>query len=207
LPGFGRPAQYGDRVFEPTLPVRTQRLELRLFRPEDFADSLAYHSRPDVVRYLYKQPRTEDDFGAVVAGRAAQLGFAKEGDRINLAVVPTGVGRVIGEVMLLWTSEEHRQGEIGFIFHPDFHGRGYATEASAPLLRMGFDGLGLHRICGRLDGRNTPSARVLEKLGMRREAHLVQNEFVKGEWTDEVVYAILRDEWEAATSRSPGGPG
>jgi RimJ/RimL family protein N-acetyltransferase len=191
-------------VFEPTLPVRTQRLELRLFRAEDFADSLAYHSRPDVVRYLYQEPRTEEDFRAVVAGRVKQRGFAKEGDRVNLAVVPSGVGRVIGEVMLLWTSDEHRQGEIGFMVHPHFHGRGYATEASEPLLRMGFEGLGLHRICGRLDGRNTASARVLEKLGMRREAHLVQNEFVKGEWTDEVVYAVLREEWEAAASRGSG---
>jgi len=191
-------------VFEPTLPVRTRQLELRLFRPDDFADSLAYHSRPDVVRYLYQEPRTEEDFRAVVAGRVKQRGFVQEGDRVNLAVVPTGVGRVIGEVMLLWTSDEHRQGEIGFMVHPDFHGRGYATEASAPLLRIGFEGLGLHRICGRLDGRNTASARVLEKLGMRREAHLVQNEFVKGEWTDEIVYAMLRDEWEAAGSRSAG---
>jgi RimJ/RimL family protein N-acetyltransferase len=187
-------------VFEPTLPVRTQRLELRLFRPEDFADSLAYHSRPDVNRYLYQRPRREEEYRAVLAGKIARTGFAAEGDRVSLAVVPHAVCRVVGEVMLLWTSVEHRQGEIGFIVHPDFHGRGYAGEATEPLLRMGFHGLGLHRICGRLDGRNTASARVLEKLGMRREAHLVQNEFVKGEWTDEVVYAILRAEWTARSA-------
>jgi RimJ/RimL family protein N-acetyltransferase len=63
------------------------------------------------------------------------------------------------------------------------------------MLRLGFDGLGLHRIVGRCDGRNTPSTRLLERLGMRREAHLVQNELVKGEWTDEVVYAMLESEW------------
>jgi RimJ/RimL family protein N-acetyltransferase len=65
------------------------------------------------------------------------------------------------------------------------------------MLRLGFEGLGLHRIIGRLDGRNRASARVLEKLGMRREAHFVENEYVKGEWTDEVVYAILDREWRS----------
>jgi RimJ/RimL family protein N-acetyltransferase len=63
------------------------------------------------------------------------------------------------------------------------------------MLALGFEGLGLHRIAGRLDGRNVASARVLERLGMRREAHLVENERVKGEWTDEVVYALLAREW------------
>lgn len=182
-------------MFKPTLPIRTQRLELRQFRPDDFADSYAYHSRPDVVRYLYQEPRTEGEYRAVLTGKVAQRGFSAEGDRMNLAVVPHDVGRVVGDVMLLWTSAEHQQGEIGFIFHPDFHGRGYAYEASEVLLKIGFEGLRLHRICGRLDARNTASARVLEKLRMRREAHLVQNEFVKGEWTDEAIYGLLREEW------------
>ena len=65
------------------------------------------------------------------------------------------------------------------------------------MLRIGFEELGLHRIAGRLDARNEASARVLERLGMRREAHLVENEFVKGEWTDELVYAMLEQEWRA----------
>ena len=54
---------------------------------------------------------------------------------------------------------------------------------------------GFRRIIGRLDARNAASARVLERLGMRREAHFVESEFVKGQWTDEVVYAMLEREW------------
>jgi RimJ/RimL family protein N-acetyltransferase len=97
----------------------------------------------------------------------------------------------------MWVSREHRQGEIGYVFHPDHGGSGYATEAAEVMLRLGFDQLGLHRVIGRLDGRNTASARVLQRLGMRREAHFTQNEFYKGEWADEVVYAMLEDEWRA----------
>ena len=70
-------------------------------------------------------------------------------------------------------------------------GEGYATEASRPLLDFAFGPLGLHRVIGRLELRNGGSARVLEKLGMRREAHLVENEWVKGDWQSELVYAIL----------------
>src|SRR5690606_7276538 len=111
-------------------------------------------------------------------------------------------GALVGDVNLVWTSREHRQGEIGFVLHPAHHGLGFASEAGAVMLRLGFEGLGLHRIVGRCDGRNLASARVMEKLGMRREAHFRENEIVKGEWSDEIVYAMLSTEWR----RSHGGP-
>ncbi len=106
---------------------------------------------------------------------------------------------MIGDFILHLLSEEHRTAEIGFIIHPDHHGRGYATEAGRVLLRIGFEDLTLHRVIGRTEARNIGSARVLEKLGMRQEAHLVENEWVKDEWQSELVYAILEREWFAAT--------
>jgi len=78
----------------------------------------------------------------------------------------------------------------------------YPIRTERLLLRLGFEGLVLHRIAGHLDARNTASARVLERAGLRREAHLVENEFIKGEWTDELIYAIRRSEW--AARQSPG---
>jgi RimJ/RimL family protein N-acetyltransferase len=98
-------------------------------------------------------------------------------------------------VSLLWLSVQHALGEIGFAFHPDYQGRGYATEAARVVLRFAFEELKLHRVIGRLEARNTASARVLAKLGMRREALLAENEYVKGEWQSELDYAILDREW------------
>ena len=95
-----------------------------------------------------------------------------------------------------------QRGEIGYILNPAYQGQGLATEVAGTLLRLGFEGLGLHRIVARCDARNVASARVMERVGMRREAHLVHNEFLKGEWTDELIYAILREEWQA---RQPSG--
>ena len=120
-----------------------------------------------------------------------------EQDCMKLAAELRESGEPVGEMTLWRRSAEHAQGELGFLIHPDHQGRGYATEASLALLRVGFEEAGFHRIVGRLDARNTASARVLERLGMRREADLVENELVKGEWTSETVYALLAEEWRA----------
>jgi RimJ/RimL family protein N-acetyltransferase len=93
-------------------------------------------------------------------------------------------------------SELHKTGELGFAFDPAEQGRGYATEAARAFLHVAFEDFGFHRVIGRAEARNAASARVLEKLGMRREAHLVENEWVKGEWQSELVYAILDREWQ-----------
>ena len=114
-------------------------------------------------------------------------------------------GEMIGDCSLRWASAEHRQAEIGFAFHPDHHGHGYATEAAQALLALAFDELRAHRVFGRLEARNTASARVLERLGMRKEAHLVENEHVKGEWQSEVVYAMLEREWTSRPRRGGAG--
>jgi RimJ/RimL family protein N-acetyltransferase len=128
--------------------------------------------------------------------------LANEGDGLVLAAIVRETGTLIGDFTLKFLSAEHRQGEIGFVLHPDHHGRGYATEAAPLILRFGFEQRGLHRIIGRCDGRNTASARLMERLGMRREAHLVENEFIKGEWADELIYAMLAREWrESPLSR------
>ncbi len=116
-------------------------------------------------------------------------------DRMFLAAVLADRRQVIGELTLVCQSKEHQQGEIGFVFNPEFQGMGYATEASKELLSIGFEVYDFHRISGRCDARNVASYRVMEKLGMRREAHFIHNEIFKGEWGDELVYAILREEW------------
>ncbi|MFC5290593.1 GNAT family N-acetyltransferase [Actinokineospora guangxiensis] len=182
-------------MLRPTYPITTPRLALRPFTPADLDALYKIQSRPDVMEHLYEQPRTADEARETLQRYMAVTALEKEGDALRLAV--TVDGQVIGHVMLEWLSEANRGGEIGFVLHPDHHGRGYATEAGREMLRLGFDGLGLHRIIGRLDAANTASGRVLAKLGMRKEAHFVKNEWVKGRWADEAVYAMLADEWSA----------
>jgi RimJ/RimL family protein N-acetyltransferase len=177
-------------------PVRTARLILRPFRWDDLALFNAFDRLPDVARYLYSTPRDLDASRVALERKIAATAIRAAGEHMSLAVELASGGGCIGDVLLEWTGNEHLQGEIGYVFHPDHHGRGYATEACEELLRMGFETLGLHRIAARCDARNDASARVMARLGMRREAHLVENEMVKGEWTDELVYALLDREWQ-----------
>ena len=188
------------RVLEPDLPIETQRLTLRAFGPDDFDAVYAMQSRPDVARFLYWDARSPDEVQTSLAKKIAATAIRAEGDPLFLAAELKTSGELVGDVVLQWTSEQHLSGDVGFIVHPDHHGNGYATEASRVLLRLAFDDLHLHRVVGHVEARNIASARVLEKLGMRREAHLIENEFVKGEWQSELVFALLRREWDEAAA-------
>ncbi|GGP09494.1 GNAT family N-acetyltransferase [Nonomuraea glycinis] len=182
-------------MLKPDYPITTDRLLLRPFTPHDLHPLYAYESRPDVTRHLYWGPRDLDTTRTFLDKKISRTALLHEGDAIDLAITQRDTGDLIGNCLLIWTSQEHRQGEIGYILNPTHHGHGYAPEAAREMLRLGFDHLGLHRIVGRLDARNTASARVLEKLGMRREAHLIDNGHVKGEWSSEMIYAMLATEW------------
>jgi RimJ/RimL family protein N-acetyltransferase len=184
-------------MFAPEYPIRTEQLLLRPYAHGDVEALYAYQRLPEIHRYLYSEPRTRAEVEAIVAERAGLAVLTETGKAITLVAELAQTGELVGDCVLFRRSEEHKQGEVGYVFNPAFHGRGLATEAVGALLRLGFEGLGLHRIAGHLDGRNTASARVLERAGLRREAYLVENEFIKGEWTDELIYGILRREWEA----------
>jgi RimJ/RimL family protein N-acetyltransferase len=186
---------------EPRLPMQTGRLIVRAFEPGDLAAMLSMYSREDVARFLYEGPRDEAAVAALLERKIAGRRFEAEGDWLSAAIVLRPTGELIGDLAMRWVSEEHRQAEIGFVVHPDHQGLGYATEAAAVFLRIAFEEMGLHRVIGRVEARNAASARVLEKLGFRREAHLVENEWVKQEWQSELVYAILDREWRERAGR------
>ncbi|MEU5692994.1 GNAT family protein [Actinosynnema sp. NPDC020468] len=179
----------------PDYPIRTERLSLRPFDLDDRAALYSWQAREDVARYLYSAPRSVEESAASLAAKIAVGWPVPEGEMLSLAVERDGV--VVGEAVLKHLSEQHRQGEVGYILHPDHHGFGYATEAARAVLRLGFEDLGLHRIAAVCHAGNDASWRVMEKLGMRREAHFRHAVMFKGEWVETVVYALLEDEWRA----------
>ncbi len=187
-------------MHEPAWPLETERLLLRPFEPRDLDALHAIHGDEENVRWLYNDARSLEETRELLELKVAGRSVRAEGEWLSAAAVLRATGELVGDVSLLWASETHRQGELGFVFHRAQHGRGYATEAARPMLAFAFGILGLHRVVGHLEARNTGSARVLEKLGMRREAHLVENEWVKGEWQSELVYAILAREWRDGSS-------
>jgi RimJ/RimL family protein N-acetyltransferase len=175
--------------------IETERLLLRPFRENDLDDLHAIRSLPEVVRYLYGDVCSREEVEELLAERAAMTSLSDDDDALVLAAARRDDGRVIGDVVLWLRSRKHRQGEIGFAFHPDAQGRGYAREAATALLVLAFGPLGLHRVFGRTDARNDASAALMRRLGMRQEAHFRENEIFKGAWGDELVFAVLESEW------------
>jgi RimJ/RimL family protein N-acetyltransferase len=147
----------------------------------------------EVTRWQYNDARDEAESRRVFDYKKVSYELGGNFPWIGCAVV-AGT-EVVGDLTLNVRSEEYRGGELGFIVHPRHQGKGYATEAAHALLDWAFEGVGFHRIYARHEPRNVSSGRVLEKLGMRKEAHFVENEWVKGEWQSDVVYAILDREW------------
>jgi RimJ/RimL family protein N-acetyltransferase len=120
-----RPAS--DPRFEPAYPLETERLRLRRFNADDLHALHAIHSNPDVARYLSGEPRSLDEVRDVLERKIAGASIAGEGEWLSVAVTLRTSSTLIGDCVLQWSSEEHRQGEIGFLFDPAFQGRGYAT--------------------------------------------------------------------------------
>jgi RimJ/RimL family protein N-acetyltransferase len=183
-------------------PLTTERLIIRALTADDLDRHHALFSNPEVVRYLYFGPFDRQGAQEHLARRSI-VDLPSEGGWINFGVEVKGEGVLIGELAMGFISAAHAHYEVGYVFDPAYAGQGYATEGTAMIVELAISGLGAHRVSGRLDARNHPSARVLEKLGMRREAHFIQNEYVKGEWTDELVYAILATEWRAIHGPEP----
>ncbi|HEV2427341.1 MAG TPA: GNAT family N-acetyltransferase [Acidimicrobiales bacterium] len=181
-------------------PIATARLTLRRLTLSDFDDHYRLFGDPVVARYLYTEPLDRSSAADHLARRVRD-GERLDGEWLNLAVEENG--RFLGEVGICQNSSAHRDFEIGFVLAPGEWGRGVATEAAAALVDAAVERLGAHRVTGHLDARNAASAAVLERLGMRLEAHFIANEWVKGEWCDELVYATLAEEWRARRRGSP----
>ena len=180
----------------PTYPLETERLRLRPFSRGDVEAVYAYRSREDVMHYMLDGPMSREACAEAVQARVGQMQWVGEGDKILLVVERQGDGAMMGEVVLTLRHAEARQAEIGYVFHPDYHGHGYASEAAKALMSLAFEA-GVHRVYARCHAQNRRSWRLMEGLGMRREAHFRQHALVRGAWDEELVYAMLEDEWQA----------
>ena len=178
------------------LPIRTERLVLRSLRPGDEDDVFAYRSVAEVVRYIPGEPKTREQVADLVAERATAGRIDPQQPIMTLAVELEG--RVIGDVLLHLDGldgHDGRQAEVGWVFAPDVAGRGYATEAARALTDVAFREAGVHRVWAQREPENTASARICERLGMRREALYEKASWFKERWTDLAVYAVRADEW------------
>ena len=178
------------------LRYETDRLIVRRPNVADLGDYLAFRNHPQNLSMQPADPATPDRASALLA-RQAEMPVGVENIWVMLAVELKGEHRMIGEVGVFLFDKTASLGNLGWIIHADFQQRGYAHEAVQTLFHYVFDVEGLRRVTGNCPTCNDASFRLMEKLGMRREAHMRQSRQWKGDWFDEYAYALLRDEWQS----------
>lgn len=177
-------------------PLQTERLSLR---PAELADAEAlwvHRQLPEVGKWLGWHPVDHADWMATYP------------DKYLDTLVVELDGHIVGDIMLStgdgWGQREVRdqatgvQAELGWTFSPEVAGRGLATEAVRAVIALCFTDLGLRRVEAGAFADNTPSWRLMERVGMRRESYSVRDSLHRDlGWIDGVLYALLADEWAA----------
>lgn len=173
--------------------LETERLVLRALTPDDAAAIFAYSSDPEVARYVaWDAHRSVDDTKAFLD---LTMGRYASGDALDWGMVYKGDGRLVGTSGFVGREPEHARAEVGCVLHRVYWGMGLAAEALGAMISFGFERMGLNRIEGRCIAENTASARIMEKAGMAYEGTMRRREFMKGEYRDMKLYAILKDEY------------
>ncbi len=176
--------------------LRADRIALRRFTLADLTTFVTYRSDPDVARYQgwdAPYPRAEGE--RMISG-LLETHPDTAGEWFQYAMVLRSTNELIGDCASGTDAADPRLAEIGFTVRPEYQGCGYATEGTRALLHYLFRSRGKHRVTARCDPRNIASARVLERIGMHREGCLREAGWAKGEWVDEVCYAVLDREWD-----------
>jgi RimJ/RimL family protein N-acetyltransferase len=180
------------------LPLETPRLILRDMRESDFDAIHAYASDLEVVRFMNWGPNTPEVTRQVLDGWLKQARrWPRSG--VTMAVHHKALDRLIGTIRFGLWDEANGTGDVGYVFDRGYWNQGYCSEAAGAVVKMAFETLGLRRMLANCDVRNTGSWRVMEKLGMRREALFRQDVKAHDGWRDSYQYAVLASEW---TSRA-----
>jgi RimJ/RimL family protein N-acetyltransferase len=173
------------------MQIATERLTVRRFRVTDAPVLAAYRSDPRVARYQswdapFPLLRAETAVANFIASDPEKPGWFQWAVDLD--------GELVGDVAV-HLHDNLMQAEIGFTVATAYQGRGFATEAVSAVLDRLFRVQGLHKVAGECDARNRRSAALLERLGFTREGLLRQQTFIKGEWTDDLIYGLLAGEW------------
>lgn len=176
------------------LELRTERLTLRPITPTDADDILAYRSDTITNKYQGWIPETIEEVIDFINNKVSST--------INIAdswfqfvIISSTDNLVIGDIGVHFIDEEGFQAEVGCTLRQDQQGKGYATESLGAVIDYLFQSLHKHRIVASIDPRNVSSIKMVERLHFRKEAHFKKSLLIKGEWVDDIVYAILGEEW------------
>ena len=176
--------------------IRTERLSIQRLELRHAEAVFRYRSDHMISRYQNWEPESVGEVESFIAG-LDEICVDTPGRWYQLGLCVRSSGELAGDCGIHAQVHDPRQVEIGITLARNFQGRGLATEALKAILGYLFNTLGKHRVFGSVDPRNASSLALLERVGMRREAHFVESLWFKGAWADDVIYAMLRREYSA----------
>lgn len=179
--------------------ANTSRLKLRPMQATDASQVYQYRQLPEVSIFQGWTPESAQEVAEYATGMA-QRRPAEPGHWYQVILetnaIQTPPNQVIGDMAFCIEKETSLQAELGISLDPRFQRQGFAQEGMRALISYLFNSHNLHRIHVTIDSRNKASQRLCERVGFRFEGHLKQASFFKGEWTDDIIMAILSSEWQ-----------
>lgn len=179
----------------------TTRLRLDVLRESDAQTLFHYRSDPSVALYQGWCPASSDEALDFIKSQQS-ISLDVPDSWVQLAIRLSGDDTLIGDLGLHIPAEVDGSYEFGITIAPAYQGKGFAREAVQALFDFLFRTLGAHRVHASIDPRNLTSAALLRSVGMRQEAHFRESLKLRGEWVDDVIFAILAREWHQAAARS-----
>ena len=177
--------------------IVTERLVLRMLQHEDVPAFAAYRSDPEVSRYQSWDTSYSTADGERLVAAQQGVDFGDPGPWVQVAALDRATGALCGDCAVRVATDQPRTAEVGVTFAPERQGSGLATEGLGAVITRLFEQHDIHRVYAEADDRNLPVHRLLERLGFRCEARLLEADWFKGEWTTLRIYATLRREWRS----------
>jgi RimJ/RimL family protein N-acetyltransferase len=183
-------------VFDPrAVEIQTDRVLLRRFRHADLDAFVAYRSDESVARFQsWNQSYSKADAEEYLADDSDVVP-GQPGRWLQIAIEERGTGNLCGDCAVRITTEQPRTAELGVTLAPHYQNLGIASEAVMATLEWLFGEQDMHRVYAQADDRNKAAHRLLERLGFRLEARLIEADWFEGEWTTLRIYAVLKKEW------------
>jgi len=176
-------------------PIITDRLIIRPISPDDSESIFAYRRDRLVNQYQGWIPENLEDTKAFILHKVSSV-IDVPGTWFQFALIEKNQNRLIGDIGIHFlNSPDNLQAEIGCTLDKNHHKMGYATEALTVIVDFLFNRLNKHRIMASIDPRNEKSIRLVERLGFRQEGHFRKSLLINNEWVDDLVFAILKEEW------------
>jgi len=176
------------------MELKSQRLRLQSIRKEHAKEVFDYRSDASINKHQGWIPKNLAEVYDFIDNKVSK-NIDKTATWYQLVIINKEDNKVIGDIGIHFLDEDKKQVEFGCTLAKPEHGKGFANEALSEIIRFLFKDLNKHRIVASVDPANLKSIAMLERLNFRKEAHFVKSIWIDGEWVDDVIYAILREEW------------